>query len=100
MLTLGYEGPKEQWQAELEKVNKLGLLTFIDLIVSHLDAITGGTNRDSLLKSIRLSKQYGKWDAAHNRHERYVANPKRFIDAVLRRSRAAKKAARRGKRGR
>jgi hypothetical protein len=100
MLTPGYEGPKEQWQAELQNVNKLGLLSFIDILMVYLDVWSGGMDRASLLKTVRLSKQYGEWDAAEKRHERYMADPEKVLDEMIRRSRAAKKAARRRKRNR
>jgi hypothetical protein len=97
MLTPGYEGPKEQWQAELQSVNKLGLLSFIEILMAHLDAWSGGMDRASLLKTVRRSKQYGEWDAAKKRHELFMANPEKVIEEMMRRSRTAKKAARRRK---
>ncbi|MDR3797990.1 MAG: hypothetical protein P4K93_07545 [Terracidiphilus sp.] len=100
MLTPGYVGPKEQWQAELQNVNKFGLLSFIDILMAHLDAWSGGMDRASLLKTVRRSKQYGEWDAAEKRHERFMANPTKAVDEMIRGSRAAKRAARRKKRGR
>jgi hypothetical protein len=100
MLLAGFEGPKEQWRAELESVNKLGLLVFADSLMMHLDAITGGMNRDSLLKSVRFSKKCGKWDAATKLYAQFKADPDKVIDEAIRRSRAAKKAARRRKKAR
>jgi hypothetical protein len=100
MLTVGYEGPKEQWHAELESVNKLGLLTFIEILMTHLDALTGGMDRESLLKTVRNSKKYGKWDAMHKRFKRIMENPQAVYEEKMRRSRAAKKAARRRKKNR
>jgi hypothetical protein len=98
MLYPGFEGPKEQWRAELESANKLGLLSFIDSLMVHLDWITGGLERESLLKTVRNSKQYGKWDAQHLEHMRLMANPRKFLEEKDRRARSAKRAARRRKR--
>jgi hypothetical protein len=92
-----FEGPKEQWHAELQRLNKYGLLSFIDTLVFHLDCITGGMKRESLLETVRNSKKYGKWNAAHAEHIRLMRDPKKFFDEKDRRSRAAKKAARRRK---
>jgi hypothetical protein len=97
MLLPGYEGPKEQWHAELQSVNRFGLLCFIDSLVLHLDCITGGMKRDSLLDTVRTSKKFGKWDAGHARHMRLMENPRKFIDEQIRRSQAGKRAARRRK---
>jgi hypothetical protein len=99
MLWSGFEGPKEQWHAESQRLNKYGLLSFIDALVSHLDCITGGMKRELLLEAVRNSKKYGKWDAEHAAHVRMMQNPRKFFDEKDRRSRASKKAARRKKRG-
>jgi hypothetical protein len=100
MLLTGYLGPKERWHAELERVNKPGLLAAIESLMLHLDVITGGMDRDSLLKLVRQSKQYGKWDVVDKRNARFMADPQKAIDESFRRSRAAKKAARRRKKSR
>jgi hypothetical protein len=94
MLFPGYEGPKEQWRAELESVNKFGLLDFIDVMVSHLDFITGGMQRESLLTAVRSSKKYGKWDAQNLDHQRMMADPTKYFDERDRRARSAKRASR------
>jgi hypothetical protein len=99
MLLPGFEGPKEQWQAEMQRVNKYGLLAFICTLMDHLDALTGGINRESLLESVRHSKKWGKWDAEHAEHIRFMRDPDKFFDEKIRRIKAAKKAARRRKRG-
>jgi hypothetical protein len=100
MLLKGYEGPKEQWHAELERVNKHALLSAIEFLVLHLDVITGGMDRDLLRALVRRSKQYGKWDAVDKRNARFLENPDKFIHERVQRSRAAKKAARRRKKAR
>ena len=100
MLFPGFEGPKEQWRAELDRVNKYGLLAFIDTTMMHLDALTGGMNRESLLKTVRLSKKYGKWNSEQTRFMKYKENPRKYIAEAERRRVSAKRAARRRKRGR
>lgn len=100
MLFPGFEGPKEQWHAELDRLNKYGLLAFINTVMMHLDALTGGTNRESLLKTVRRSKQYGKWDSEQARFMKYKENPRKYIAEAERRRVSAKRAARRRKRGR
>jgi hypothetical protein len=97
MLYPGFPGPQEQWRAELEGVNKLGLLSFIDGLIFHLDWITGGMRRESLLKTVRDSKKDGEWDAAHASFIRMQQNPSKFFDEKDRRRSAAKRAARRRK---
>jgi hypothetical protein len=97
MLIPGFEGPKEQWRAELEHANRLALLDFIDVILVHLDSVVGGMKRDSLLETARESKKHGKWMASHKRTARMIENLRKFFDELDRRQRSAKKAARRRK---
>ena len=91
----GFQGPQEQWRAELQSANKIGLLHFIDRMAWTLDLLTGGNaNRESLLEAVRTCKRYGKWDAAHISHERMMADPHKFFREQDRRKRSAKRAAR------
>lgn len=98
MLWPGYEGPKERWHAELLCMNRYGLVCFVESLMVHFEVIGIRLNRDSLLKTVRDSKKNGKFDAAHQRHLRFMADPNKAIDDSIRRRRAAKKAARRRKR--
>lgn len=100
MLIRGYAGPKDQWQAELEKLSRFGLIALTESLKWHLDAIVGGLQRDSLLKAVRGAKRAGRLDALHADHVRYFADPEKWLDEKVRRSKAAKKAARRRKRAR
>lgn len=98
MLFPGYEGPKEQWRAELQSVNKLGLLRFIDSIMCHLDlSIVTGMPRDILMDTVRSSKKWGKWDAQHLDYQRMMADPRKYFAERDRKSRSAKRASRRRK---
>lgn len=100
MITIGYIGPKEQWQVELEKVNKHGLLHLIDLLVYRLSLFTVRIEKEDLLKSIRIAKKYGRTDAALLDYQRMQNDPDRYFAEMKRRSTAAKRSARSRKKAR
>jgi hypothetical protein len=100
MLWPGYEGPKEQWQAEMERLNRFGLRAFAEALLIHFEFVGIRLNPQSLMETVGKSKKYGRFDAAHVRHQRFMADPHKYINESIRRSKAAKKAARRRKKAR
>jgi hypothetical protein len=97
MLYLFCEGPKEQWQAELDRLSRQGLIYFALQLIDHHEFAFGRLDRKSLIEAVGHAKKIGKSLAAIDRHNRYNADPDKFIDALVRRSRSAKRAARRRK---
>lgn len=94
------EGPKERWQHNLESLTRDGLFYLAGQLFEVLKGLNWIISRDTLEGLIVESKRAGKNFAAIRRHRQYQADPDKYIDAVIRRSRAAKKAALRRKRTR
>lgn len=92
------EGPKEQWRAELERVNVHGLRILIDGLIFELECYRGPGYKATLLERVRNAKKFGKWDAKHASFMRLMADPLAYARTSRRRSRSAKRAARRRKR--
>lgn len=100
MLLPYLEGPKECWQAEMESVNREGLIVLAGQFFEILKGMEWAISRKTLEGWIHDAKRVGKSFAAIRRHQRYTAGPDKYIDEMIARSRAAKKAARRRKKGR
>jgi len=93
------EGPKEQWRAELDRVNRDGLLIFIESCMSTLDILTGRMSRQSLVDGVRNAKKWGKHMSRSRSIDRFLEDPKSAIAETTRRRAAAKRGARRRKKG-
>jgi hypothetical protein len=93
-------GPKERWQSDLEQLNRDGLIYLVGIFIAVLKYARWIIPISDLEGWIHDAKSAGKSFAAMRRHQRYQADPDKYIDEVIRRSRAAKKSARRRKRNR
>jgi hypothetical protein len=88
----GFRGPNEQWQAELEKVSKLGLIDLIEELV-----FVYGIPRENLLQKVRAARSTGRFLNALRQHDELRSDPARWFEKKLRQRASAKKAARRRK---
>lgn len=96
-----YEGPKERWRAELDKLNTFALQNLIEQLVAIAEILPFGMKRDlDLLDMIENSRHIGRSIAHGRRVQRFLDDPKRSTAEWVRRSKSAKKAARRRKQGR
>jgi hypothetical protein len=97
MLLSGYVGPRERWDAELEKVNRHGLIRIVRSLLFERTILVGQLGEDALLTLVATAKKSGTTDALLSRLYRMETNPVKSYEEYLRRSRAGKKAARRRK---
>lgn len=98
MLNFFCEGPKEQWQAELDSINRHGLVYLAGRLMTILGFLKWAMPDYDVLFEIRNAKRIGAHLAAIERHKKFELDPDGEIDKILRRRTAAKKAARRRKR--
>jgi hypothetical protein len=89
---IGYHGCKDQWEVELEKASKSGLLELIEWF-----AFIFGIRRENMLKHAKAARRNGRWNDAHKAHMVFMADPKKALERAVKKSAAAKKAARRRK---
>lgn len=92
-----FEGPREEWQHKVAKLNKIGLLEFIDGLVQHFKFVGINLDRNSLLRSIESCRRWGKDAARWAETEKLLTDPRSFYDEKDRRARSAKRAAKRRK---
>ena len=90
------EGPRERWQAEMEKLDREALLVLTRSLLSTLRYLGLGSHIG--LDDIRAAKKQGRFVALSKRSDRFLADPQKFVAESVRRSKAAKRAARRRKR--
>jgi hypothetical protein len=98
MLSIFCEGPKEQFQAELDSVNRHGLIYLIGRLTMLLGFVKWAMPGYDFLFEVRNAKRLGKHLAAIERRNKFELDPDGEVDKILRRRAAAKKAARRRKR--
>lgn len=89
-------GPQDQWEVELQKASKAGLIATVKLLVR----ITGYTDRQELLEQARWARGIGRQIDLTRRIDRFLADPTGNTRRAMRKSAAAKKAARRRKKER
>jgi hypothetical protein len=92
-------GPLEQWQHELRKVSRSGLVELVEDLIFLVQGLGAHSSNGALVKTMQRAKTSGRAIDAHSGYMRLVNDPKE-IDRVIRKSNAAKKAARRRKRER
>ena len=85
--------PIDEWQHELEKASKSGLLECIDNLMMFR-----GFTRESLMKMAKHARRAGRYHDAMAASARYQANPNAELARYMKRSKASKKAARAAKR--
>jgi len=88
-------GPKDQWQVELEKISKPGLVALVEMMFAFY--VPG---RDEKIATVKSARKAGRVYSAIKSLAEYDRDPDRYIDKIVRRKRAAKKAARRRKKER
>jgi len=90
------EGPKTQWEHEMERLPKQGLIFMVWVLLR-----TGGYHQDhaEILSFVREAKQVGRSRNQTIRIQRLLADPRGYSRECERRSKAAKRAARRRKKG-
>lgn len=94
----GIEEPLDQWEVELRKVSKNGLLDLVEQLLFKLQWFGMTCDRDSLLKLAQHARKNGRDLDAHASHLRLMADIPGEVERRYRKSQAAKKAARRRKR--
>ena len=100
MLLPIYEGPKEHWQVKLESINRDGLIYLVGRLFGLLGTVSLYAPREMLESWIDSAKDTGKHLAVVRRHWRYEADPDKYIDKLIARSQAARKASKRRKKSR
>jgi hypothetical protein len=86
-------GPKQEWEIELEKVSKSGLFWMTRSLMRWM-----WTDPKELLESAKNARRMGKRLDLTARINRLLEDPAGYTRASMRKSDAAKKAARRRKR--
>ncbi|QHN04389.1 hypothetical protein FTO74_14230 [Granulicella sp. WH15] len=86
-------GPKTELETELEKVSKSGLIH----LAKSLARFSWLHREDLLLELVRNAKRMGSALDAQARMQLLINDPDKFIEGAMRRSKAAKKGARRRK---
>ncbi len=92
MILPGYIGPLEQWQVELRKASKSGVIERLEWLL-----FVQGASPETCLKIAKVAKQQGRWIDAHIAHLKFMENPRAAVERAWKKSKAAKKAARRRK---
>jgi hypothetical protein len=94
---IGMIGPKDHWQAEMEKCSKSGL---IYLAESLLTVYLQDLNRDQLLRNVKNAKRVGRFEDKMRSWDRRDEDPDRWEEQRLQRRLRAVKAARKRKKER
>ena len=85
-------GPIDKWQHDLEKLSRHALIELA------LELTFFRNDRDALADMVARNKRFGRFRSGHERYVRFIADPEKAIATAIRRSKAAKKAAKRKKR--
>lgn len=93
-------GCHDQWEAELEKVSKGGLICLVKGMLATMRFIGVERDRDDLLKTVREARRTGRIVDLVSRLDRWNADPDGEFKRSMRRRVSAKKAARRRKKER
>ncbi len=92
MILPGYIGPLEKWQVELRKASKSGILERLEWLIFVFNITP-----EKCLAIAKEAKKEGRWIDHHNAHLKFMQNPSAALEASVKRSKAAKKAARKRK---
>lgn len=91
-------GPMDKWEHDLEKMSRAALVALVTDLHFRLHLYHPIFDRDAMTKLTDEAKQHGRWLNSHARYQKFKADPDKAIAQSIRRSKAAKKAARRNKR--
>ena len=91
-------GPKEKWEADLQKMSRAALVEVVVEMQWRLDLRYGDFGQEPMTELLERCKRYGRWKNEAARHQRFIDNPDKVIDQQIRRLQARKRAARLNKR--